>query len=71
MSKTNALPDPHSIVRSPGFKPSSTPASISALSQDDPCLKANEELEFGASEIAALRAFFELLAQWDRNEIVE
>ena len=67
MSKTNAFPDFHPIIQALGSKPSPAPKSIPASSQDYPCPHAAEERGADALEIAALRAFFELLDEWDRN----
>ena len=70
MSKTNALRNSRPIEKSPESKPSTTPAAIPASNKNSGS-GAEPEVKFTASEIAALRAFFELLDQWDRKETEE
>jgi hypothetical protein len=67
MSKTNAPPDSRPVFRSPDSKPANTPERSSAYERNSGP-QVSEQREFSAPEIAALRAFFELLDQWDRKE---
>lgn len=67
MSETNASLDSLSISQPDSFEQPAT-----ALSDNDRFLPTSQiELLVGPSEIAALRAFFELLDQWDREANVE
>ena len=68
MSKTNTPLDSFPILRVPGSPQTSKVESIPAMDKDAPCLTADNEPITRISEIAALRAFFQLLDQWDRNE---
>ena len=68
MSKTNASSEPLLILQAPDSEQSLKPESLPALDKDNSCLTADNEPVIHASKIAALRAFFELLDQWDRNE---
>jgi len=64
MSKTNALRKSRPIVRQTSeAKPS--PDTLAILSKPS---DSQPGLELSASEIARLRAFFELLDQWDWNQ---
>ncbi len=67
MSKTHLLREPRSNLQIPASEHSSKTESILASSKDLTCLAADNEPVIRASEIAPLRAFFELLDQWDRN----
>jgi hypothetical protein len=67
MPKTNALPDSRPVFSSPDSKTAQTTECVSPSAEHSGS-EMSERPEFGASEIAALRAFFELLDQWERKE---
>ncbi len=67
MSKTHLLREPLSNLQTLASEHSSKTESILAPSKDLTCLAADNEPVIRASDIAPLRAFFELLDQWDRN----
>ena len=68
MSQTNASSEPLPILQAPDSEQSLKSESLPALDKDNSCLTADNEPVIRATEIAALRAFFELLDRWDRNE---
>jgi len=65
MSKTNAFPEPLPIFQALDSEQSSKSESLPALNKDN--LTVDNEALIRASEIAVLRAFFELLDRWDQN----
>jgi hypothetical protein len=70
MSKTNAPPDFLPVFPSPDSNLAKTPERSSA-SEGHSHPDAGERTEFSLSEIAGLRAFFELLDKWDLKETGE
>jgi hypothetical protein len=67
VSKTNAPAELFPTVPAPDSEPSSKCKAIPAFDKGNSCLTADKDAVFEAST-AALRAFFDLLDQWDRND---
>jgi len=67
MSKNHLFRESLSNLQTPASEQSSKTESTLAPSKDLTCLAADNEPVIRASDITALRAFFELLDQWDQN----
>jgi hypothetical protein len=66
MSATNASAS-FSQPSSPNSKQSPQGASMLASGSESPCSTSNTQSELSSSEVAALRAFFALLDEWDQR----